>query len=150
MDTEKTMNSNKVHHGYNIRRVRMEKNIKQELLSEKVHMSQPTVSRYEGMRVIDEEILQRFAKALDVPVDCLETMEEDAPVMVFENISNDVHDNKDLSVSASSTGYANNPNVNYDFNPINKIAELYERLLKEKDEKYAALEQRIKKLEEEK
>lgn len=36
------MNS-KVHHGYNIRRVRMEKNIKQELLSEKVHMSQPTV-----------------------------------------------------------------------------------------------------------
>lgn len=47
MDTEKTMNSNKVHHGYNIRRVRMEKNIKQELLSEKVHMSQPTVSRYD-------------------------------------------------------------------------------------------------------
>lgn len=147
MGTDKIMNS-KVHHGYNIRRVRMEKNIKQELLSDKVHMSQPTVSRYENMRVIDEEILQRFAKALDVPVDCLETMEEDAQTVVFENISNDVHDNKD-GVTVPS-GYANNPNTNYNFNPIDKIAELYERLLKEKDEKYAALEQRIKKLEEEK
>lgn len=33
------------------------------------------------------------------------------------------------------------------FNPIEKITELYERLLKEKDEKYAALERRLQNIE---
>ena len=33
------------------------------------------------------------------------------------------------------------------FNPIDKITELYERLLKEKDEKYAALEHRLQNIE---
>ena len=33
------------------------------------------------------------------------------------------------------------------FNPIDKITELYERLLKEKDEKYAALERRLQNIE---
>ena len=33
------------------------------------------------------------------------------------------------------------------YNPIEKVAELYERLLKEKDEKYAALERRLQHIE---
>lgn len=33
------------------------------------------------------------------------------------------------------------------YNPIEKITELYERLLKEKDEKYAALERRLQNIE---
>ena len=45
-----------------------------------------------------------------------------------------------------STGY-NNDSITNTFNPIDKITELYERLLKEKDEKYAALEKRIQGLE---
>ena len=64
--------------------------------------------------------------------------------MVFENITNNVHDNKDSSMG--STGY-NNDSITNTFNPIDKITELYERLLKEKDEKYAALEKRIQSLE---
>ena len=41
----------------------------------------------------------------------------------------------------------NNDSITNTFNPIDKITELYERLLKEKDEKYAALEKRIQGLE---
>ena len=142
MKTEETVINSKVHHGRNIRRTRMEKNINQDVLSEKVSMSQPTVSRYETMKVIDDEILERFAKALNVPMDYLKTLEEDAPSVVFE--TNTVNNNAD-TISTSGSGYVNENNTNY--NPVDKISELYERLLKEKDEKYAALERRLQNIE---
>lgn len=146
MDTEKRVNS-KVHHGRNIRRVRIDKNIKQEVLSERVNMSQPTVSRYEGMKVIDEDILQRFAKALNVPIEYLETLEEDAPMMVFEN---NTINNSDQGGANTQVGFElkeNNNTASTHFNPIEKIAELYERLLKEKDDKIAAFEKQLNEIE---
>ncbi len=145
METEELQNLN-VHHGHNIRRTRIEKDIKQDAMAELVHLSQPAISRYERTKTIDDEILQRFARALNVPVEYLKTLEEDAPSVVFESITNDVHDNKE-GVTVP-TGYSNN--LKNAFNPIDKITELYERLLKEKDEKYAALEQRIQNLEKQK
>lgn len=142
MEAEELENMN-VHHGRNIRRIRIEKGIKQGAMADLVHLSQSVVCRYEQSRVIDDEMLRRFAKALDVPVDVLKTMEEDAPTFIFENISNDVHDIKESSIIP--TGYANN--TSNSFNPIDKITELYERLLKDRDDKIVALEQRIKDLE---
>ena len=84
-------------------------------------------------------------RALNVPIEYLKTLEEDAPSVVFESITNDVHDNKE---GVTVPGYSNNQTNA--FSPIDKITELYERLLKEKDEKYAALEQRIQNLEKQK
>lgn len=144
METGKIGNL-KVHHGRNIRRVRMEKNIKQEVLSEKVNMSQPTVSRYENMKVIDEETLQRFAKALNVPVDYLETLEEDAPTVVFENNTINNSDQGGANTQVGFTQEENNTSAN--FNPTEKIVELYERLLKEKDDKIATFEKRLDEME---
>ena len=68
METEELQNLN-VHHGHNIRRTRIEKGIKQDAMSELVHLSQPAISRYERTKTIDDEILQRFARALNVPVE---------------------------------------------------------------------------------
>ena len=149
MDTEFTHKGN-VHQGRNIKRTRLEKNINQDVLSELVHMSQPTVSRIENTRVIEDEILERFAKALKVPVEYLQTLEEGSQTVVFENITN--------SDQASSIGYANSmvdssmvdsmdDNSVHNINPIDKITELYERLLKDKDDKFTALEKRIQELE---
>ena len=39
----------RVHHGHNIRRFRIEKNMNQEVLSQLVHLSQSAVSKYEQM-----------------------------------------------------------------------------------------------------
>lgn len=142
METEE-LTVGRVHHGRNIRRTRIEKNIKQEALSELVHLSQPAISKYEKMRVIDDEMLQRFARALNVPFDYLKNMEEDAQTVVFENNTVNNNDN----ASASIDGYIGENNGVNNFNPIDKITELYERLLKEKDEKYAALEQRLQHIE---
>lgn len=144
METEDLQIGRRVHQGHNIKRTRIEKEIKQEALAQLVHLSQPVISKYEKMSMIDEEMLQRFARALEVPVDYLKTLEEDAPSIVFESITNDIHDNADIdSINAN---HANNIE-NQINNPIDKITELYERLLKEKDEKYAALEARIQNLE---
>ena len=145
METEEEIQNVNVHHGHNIRRTRIEKNIKQDALAALVNMTQPNVSKSEKMRGIEDEMLNRFARALHVPGDYRKTLEEDAPSVVFENITNNVHDNKDSSVPI--TGYKGQDATTNSFNPIDKITELYERLLKEKDEKYAALEKRIQSLE---
>ncbi len=155
METEELI-IGRVHHGRNIRRTRIEKDMNQEGLSELVHLSQPAVSKYEKMRVIDDEMLQRFARALNVPFDYLKTLEEDAQTVVFEN--NTVNDSEQNTGGAKinigtvksyteDTDSSNDNRVN-NFNPIDKITELYERLLKEKDEKYAALERRLQHIEE--
>ena len=66
----------RVHHGHNIRRFRIEKNMNQEVLSQLVHLSQSAVSKYEQMRVIDDEMLHRFSRALGVPFEYLKSLEE--------------------------------------------------------------------------
>lgn len=142
METEEKINSN-VHHGHNIRRTRIEKNMNQDILSEKVSMSQPTVSRYESMRIIEDDILERFAKALNVPKDYLKTLEEDAPSIVFENnsITNNGGDTQ-ITQAAYNDEVLNDNKVN-NANSIDKITELYERLLKDKDDMIAELQQHI-------
>ena len=105
------------------------------------------------MKVIDDEMLQRFARALNVPFDYLKTLEEDAQTVVFEN--NTVNNSEQSAgganiskgiVKSDTEDSINDSRVN-NFNPIDKITELYERLLKEKDEKYAALERRLQNIE---
>ena len=144
METEE-LTIGRVHHGRNIRRTRIEKNMNQEGVSELVHLSQSAVSKYEKMRVIDDEMLQRFARALNVPFDYLKTLEEDAQTVVFENITNNGNAGTNANIGfVDEVGEDNRVN---NFNPIDKITELYERLLKEKDEKYAALERRLQHIE---
>ena len=133
----------RVHHVHNIRRFRIEKNMNQEVLSQLVHLSQSAVSKYEQMRVIDDEMLHRFSRALGVPFEYLKSLEEDAQTVVFEN--NTVNNND--QASANIGGYVEENNRVNNYNPIEKITELYERLLKEKDEKYAALERRLQNIE---
>ena len=143
----------RVHHGHNIRRFRIEKNMNQEVLSQLVHLSQSAVSKYEQMRVIDDEMLHRFSRALDVPFEYLKSLEEDAQTVVFENntVNNSEQSaggaNISMGIVKSDTEDSINDSRVNNFNPIDKITELYERLLKEKDEKYAELERRLQNIE---
>ena len=81
-----------------------------------------------------------------MPFDYLKTLEEDAQTVVFENITNNGNAATNANIGfVDEVGEDNRVN---NFNPIDKITELYERLLKEKDEKYAALERRLQHIEE--
>lgn len=141
METGDLPTSN-VHHGYNIRRIRREKGISQLNLSERVNLSQQTVSRFETVKEIDDEMLQRFSKALDVPVEYLKTLEEDKPTIILE--SNTIN-NSDNTYSNIGNNH-DNDNTN-NFNPVEKIVELYERMLEEEKRRNDLLEKRLEAIE---
>lgn len=151
MEAEELQVTGRIHHGHNIRRTRVEKNIKQDALCDLVHLSQSAISKYEKMQVIDDEMLQRFAKALNVPVEDLKLFEEAVPMVVFENnnTNNSFADNKG-EVDFSSGNYNDHSeaedNRTLTYHPIDKVTELFERLLKEKDERIAMLENAVREL----
>lgn len=137
------MTSNNVHQGHNVRIAREVKGIKQEVLAEQMKTTQPTISKHENSREVEEGWLEKYAEALGVSVDFLKTWEEDAKTIVFES---NVVNNQDNAGTNTHIGYTNDNN-NAMLNPLDKVTELYERLLKEKDEKYVTLEKRILNLE---
>lgn len=136
MEAEELQVPQMVHHGHNVKRARMEKNMKQETLSSLVNLTQSAVSKYEAMRVIEDKILEKFAKALEVPMEDLKTMEEEAPMVVFENNNIETNNGPGFSGTSNVSSITNNP--------LDKINELFERLLKEKDERIAMLEKQLR------
>lgn len=116
------------HIGRKIERIRELRGMKQDTLAAALGITQQAVSKMEASENVDEERLQKVATALGVTPDAIRNFNEDA---IFNNINNTFHDNSAL--------------VNYQFNPIDKIVELYERMLKAEKEKNALLESLIKK-----
>lgn len=142
METAEATRSN-VNHGQNIKIARAVKGIKQEILAEQMQITQPTISKHENSTVLEDNILNKYAEALGVSVDFLKTWEEKAQTVVFES---NIVNNQDTAGANTHVGYTNDNN-NMIQNPLDKVTELYERLLKEKDEKYSALERRVQNLE---
>lgn len=107
-------------HGANVRRWRERRNIKQDVLAEQIGVSQATLSTYEKKDKLEEELIERIAKALDIPVEAITELEQGTAINI---VANSFSDFKDNAVA----------NQNYPtFNPIDKIVELYDQLLKEK------------------
>ena len=113
------------HIGRKIERIRTLKGIKQETLAAKLGMSQGTLSKIEQSEKVDEDKLKLIADALELSVDAIKNFNEDA-------IVNNIQNNYDSSVV--------NSQINYQFNSIEKIIELYERLLDTERKKNELLE----------
>lgn len=140
MENEDLLMESKIHQGHNVKNLRKSRGLKQDTFAKQANMSQQTLSRYEGMRVIEDEKLQTFAKALGVPAEVIKNMEEESLLVFIEN--NNIENNNDNAV-----GYVGHDNRVQNFNAINKITELYERLLKAEQEKNVSLEERLAALE---
>lgn len=121
-------------HGANVRRWREWRNVKQDVLADQIGVSQATLSGYEKKDKLDQEILEKVAKALDIPVEAITELNDGASINIvantFDNYSSAVH---------------------YTFNPIEKIVELYdekialyERMLREKEETISLLHEVLK------
>ncbi len=118
----------KNNHGANVRRWREWRGINQDVLAEQIGVSQATFSGYEKKDKLEQEILEKIAKALDIPVEAITEIDNDTSINIF---SGNWHDN------ASANGYVKSQN----FNPIDKVIELYERLLKAEQDKVAMLQE---------
>lgn len=111
--------SKTVHEGRNVKRIREILGIKQDALAIELGLSQQAISQLEQKETLDAPMLDKVAKALGVTTDVIKNFKEEAAINIM---SSTLHDN------SGSVFY--NPT----FNPIDKIVELYERMLKEKDE----------------
>lgn len=120
-----TTADNKHYIGYKIVRLRELRGMKQDTLATILGVSQQTVSKFEKSEELDEERLKTIADALGVTPEAIKNFNEEA---LFNNIQ------------TNSDTASHNVIVNYQFNPIDKIVELYERLLKSEQEKVALLQ----------
>lgn len=122
----------KIHEGRNVKRLREILGIKQEVLADALGFNQQKISLLEQRENIDPAVLEEIAKVLKVPVEAIRNFSEDAIIFNIQN--NTWHDNA-----------SNNNNYLCNINPIEKIIELYEALLKSEREKVALLEKMLEK-----
>ncbi|QDH77861.1 helix-turn-helix transcriptional regulator [Echinicola soli] len=131
-----------IHQGRNIKRFREMLGIKQDALAHEMgeDWSQKKISLLEQKESIEESILKQVAEILQIPVEAIQNFDEEQAVNIISNTVN----NSDHATGNSLYSYYPT------FNPIDKIVqlydekiELYERMLKEKDEMVARLEQLI-------
>lgn len=123
----------KQHIGRKISRLRELKGMKQEALAQAIGVSQQTVSIIENSEFVDEHKLEEIAKALGLTIEAIKNFSEEA---VFNIISNTYHNTS----SDNSTLIASSLNYQPTFNTIEKIVELYERLVQAEKEKVSYLE----------
>ncbi|WP_106831275.1 helix-turn-helix domain-containing protein [Parabacteroides pacaensis] len=121
----------KSNHGANVRRWREWRNVNQDVLAEQIGVSQATLSGYEKRDKLEQEILDKIAKALNIPVEAITEMEESASINIVAN-------------SFADNSSAWNWNWCPTFNPIDKIVELYEKLLEAEKEKVARVQEILK------
>ncbi|OXG01705.1 DNA-binding XRE family transcriptional regulator [Flavobacterium araucananum] len=124
------------HIGKNISRIRELRGMKQEILAEAIGVSQQTISSIETSEEVDPKKLVEIAKILGVTVEAIENFSEES---VF-NYFNTYYDTKDSIINAGNLCSANNCT----FNPLDKVVELYERLVQVEKEKNEYLEKLLK------
>jgi transcriptional regulator with XRE-family HTH domain len=115
------------HIGRNISRIREMRDMKQEALAAAIGVSQQTISSIENSESVDEEKIVEIAKALGVTSDAIKNFSEDAVFNIIGNTVNN-HDNAGF--------FQYQPT----FNPLDKVVELYERLVEVEKEKVGYLE----------
>ncbi|MDN3675220.1 helix-turn-helix transcriptional regulator [Flavobacterium branchiarum] len=120
------------HIGRKISRIRELKDMKQEALAQALGTSQQTVSTIENSETIDEDKLIEVAIALGVTPEAIKNFSEEA---VLNIIGNTYHDNGIVNAGV---------NHNCNFNPLDKVIELYERLVQVEKEKNEYLENLLK------
>lgn len=123
-----TTNVKKSNHGANARRWREWRDVKQDVLADQIGVSQATLSGYEKKSKLDPDIIEKIAKALDIPEEAITEIGEGTSINIFSGTWQD---------------NANCQNYNPTFNPLEKVVELYERLLKAEQEKVALLQEII-------
>ncbi|MBB6274375.1 transcriptional regulator with XRE-family HTH domain [Pedobacter cryoconitis] len=104
-----------IHIGRKISRIREIRGIKQDHLAIELGISQQTISKIEQSETVEEETLGKIAKVLGVTPQAIKNFSEDAIINYF-------HDQSSFNFQCT-------------FNPLDKVMELYERLLQAEREK---------------
>ena len=112
-----------IHHGHNIKRLREILGVKQEAIAAEFMFSQQAVSELEGKALISDEILERVAKVLKIPVEAIKNFNDELAVNIIANTFN------------QSALLCNQPTINQ----IDKLVEIMGHLLKTQQDQNALL-----------
>ena len=114
------------HIGRKISRIRELRGMKQESLAAELGISQQAVSKIEQSAEVEDSALEKIAAALGVSKEAIKNYSDEA---VIYNIQN--------NYEGSNNGVTTVSVMNYHctFNPLDKVVELYERLLQAEKEK---------------
>jgi len=125
--------TNKPHIGRKISRLRELRGMKQEALADHLGMSQQSVSRIESSETVEDAVLEKIGAALGISAEAIKNFNEEAVFNIINNTYNNTSNENSTLISSS---------VNYQptFNTIEKIVELYERLVKAEKDRADALE----------
>ncbi len=134
METEEKTLKN-THHGHAVKRIRHTLGIKQDALAADIGISQTMISRYEQKKVIEDDVIEKIAKALNISSEFIKEMEEDPVTIIIEN--------SNIENNTGAAGYyIAGDNINN--NPMEKIAGLFEKLLQAEQKKIELLEKLLK------
>lgn len=122
-----------IHQGRNVKRFREMLGMKQEALALELgdDWNQRKISLLEQKEEIEDPLLKQIADVLKVPAEAIKNFDEEAAINV---IGNSYHDNSTSNVNYHCT-----------FNPIDKIVELYEKLVASEKEKVELLQKLLEK-----
>lgn len=135
------MQNKKIHQGRNIKRFREMLGIKQEALAFDLgeDWNQKKVSLLEQKETIEDPLLKKISEVLKIPVEAFQNFDEEQAINIISNTFDNCQ--QPASIFYNST-----------LNPVDQLIKvheekiaLYERMLKEKDEMMARLEQLIQK-----
>ena len=130
-------NTKRIHEGRNVKRFREMLGIKQDALAADLgdDWNQKKISLLEQKETIEPTILQQVSAALKIPAEAIQNFDEEFAVNVIAN-----------TIDNGAIGYQRNDNCT--LNPIEKLIQLhedkialYERMLKEKSDIIAKLEE---------
>jgi transcriptional regulator with XRE-family HTH domain len=127
-----TTKTNTIHQGRNVKRFREMLGIKQDALAADLgdDWNQQKISLLEQKETIDNGLLQQLSAALKIPVEAIENFDEEQAINIISNTVN----NNDSATGNSLFSYQPT------FNPIDKMVELYERMIQQQKEMIEKLE----------
>ena len=136
MDIKVKDKVNQRHVGRNLQRIRVYLGMKQEALASDLGVSQQEISKIENQDEIEDGLLTKIAEVLGISTDVIKDFDVEKAIC---NINN--YKDATISPGATATVYAAHTQQ---INPLEKVVELYERLLKSEQEKIEILRECIK------
>jgi transcriptional regulator with XRE-family HTH domain len=128
-----TMIDKTVHQGRNLKRIREILGVKQDVLAAELgdDWNQQKISLLEQKEELDPGILDQVAKVLKVTPDAIKDFNEEAAIYNIQQ-----------NYEGSTLNQSPNYQYNYQptFNPLDKVVELYERLVASEREKVELLQ----------
>ncbi len=131
-------NETKQHQGRNIKFFRESKRMKQGAFAQMLNVTQSAVAKMEQKDEIDEDVLARCAIILGVS---METLKDFDVEKALQSISGNTFNIEKLD----NFMFGENEIGTFHFNPIEKIVELYDKMILTKDEQIRILTEALNK-----